>query len=32
MTEQVMADRDTMQRFTDVVIRMVYELANEKTG
>ncbi|MFP4638600.1 MAG: type I restriction endonuclease subunit R [Spirochaetaceae bacterium] len=32
MTEQVMADGDTMKRFAEVITRMVYEIANEGAG
>ena len=32
MTEQVMTDSDTMKRFSDVITRMVYEIANEGAG
>ena len=32
MTDQVMADSATMKRFSDVIIRMVYEIANEGAG
>jgi type I restriction enzyme R subunit len=32
MTDQVMADTETMNRFAEVITRMVYEVANESTG
>ena len=32
MTHQVMADSETMQRFAEVITRMVYEVANEGSG
>jgi hypothetical protein len=32
MTDQVMADSETMKRIADVITRMVYEIANEGAG
>ena len=32
MTDQVMADSETMKRFADVITRMVYEIANDGAG